>query len=139
VTLRVSFRFDGLAVVNVTQRAFHLLISALNITMSQRKSVLYVSNITTGRSFSALRRLKTYLRTTMLQDRLTSLAVLHVHRDIDIDIDMRSFTLLHAPFDSQSVHIAILSTCFKCYFFIFVIQIWQYKIIQNDESNEFLL
>jgi hypothetical protein len=25
-------------------------------------------------------------------------------------------TLLHAPFDSQSVHIAILSTCFKCYF-----------------------
>ena len=29
----------------------------------------------------------------MLQDRLTSLAVLHVHRDIDIDIDMRSFTL----------------------------------------------
>jgi hypothetical protein len=27
----------------------------------------------------------------MLQDRLTSLAVLHVHRDIDID--MRSFTL----------------------------------------------
>ena len=51
------------------------------------------STATTGRSFSALRRLKTYLRTTMLQDRLTSLAVPHVHRDIDIDIDMRSFTL----------------------------------------------
>jgi hypothetical protein len=30
VTLRVSFRFDGLAVVNVAQRACHLLISALN-------------------------------------------------------------------------------------------------------------
>jgi hypothetical protein len=31
----------------------------------------------------------------MLQDRLTSLAVLHVHRDIDIDIDrvMRDFHL----------------------------------------------
>jgi hypothetical protein len=40
--VRVSFRFDGLAVVNVA----HLLISTLNITMSQRKSVLYVSNIT---------------------------------------------------------------------------------------------
>jgi hypothetical protein len=53
------------------------------------------STATTERSFSVLRRLKTYLRTTMLQDRLTSLAVLHVHRDIDIDIDivMRSFTL----------------------------------------------
>jgi hypothetical protein len=40
----------------------------------------------------------------MLQDRLTSLAVLHVHRDIDIDIDrvMRSFTLgksRHIDFD----------------------------------------
>jgi hypothetical protein len=70
----------------------------------------------------------------MLQDPLTSLAVLHMHRYINIDIDrvMCSFTLgksrhidfgyenrntlLHAPFDSQSVHIAILSTCFKCYF-----------------------
>jgi hypothetical protein len=53
------------------------------------------STVTMERSFSDLRRLKTYLRTTMLQDRLTSLAVLHVHRDIDIDIDrvMRSFTL----------------------------------------------
>jgi hypothetical protein len=40
------YKFDGLAVVNVAQRALHLLISALNITMSQRKSVLYVSNIT---------------------------------------------------------------------------------------------
>jgi hypothetical protein len=61
-------------------------------------SILYTmpaSTATTERSFSVLRRLKTYLRTTMLQDRLTSLAVLHVHRDIDIDIDrvMRSFTL----------------------------------------------
>ena len=45
MTLRVSFRFDGLAVVNVAQRGFHLLILALNITMSQRNSVLYVSNI----------------------------------------------------------------------------------------------
>ena len=46
MTLRGTFRFDGLAVVNVAQRDFHLLISVLNITMSQRKSVLYVSNIT---------------------------------------------------------------------------------------------
>jgi hypothetical protein len=53
------------------------------------------STATTERSFSVLRRLKTYLRTTMLQDRLTSLAILHMHRDIDIDIDrvLRSFTL----------------------------------------------
>jgi hypothetical protein len=55
VTLRVTFRFDGLTIVNVAQP---------------------------------------FERTTMLQDRLMiSFAVLHVHRDIDIDIDMRSFTL----------------------------------------------
>ena len=38
----------------------------------------------------------------MLQDRPTSLAVLHVHRDIDIDRVMRSFTLgksRHIDFD----------------------------------------
>ena len=55
-------------------------------------SILYTMP-TTERSFSVLRRLKTYLRTTVLQDRLTSLAVLHVHRDIDINRVMRSFTL----------------------------------------------
>ena len=31
------------------------------------------------RSFSSLRRLKTYLRSTMTQDRLTGLAMLHIH------------------------------------------------------------
>jgi hypothetical protein len=55
--VRVSFRFDGLAVVNVAQRAFHLLISALNITMSQRKSLLYVSNITSTVSGVRLEKL----------------------------------------------------------------------------------
>jgi hypothetical protein len=34
------------------------------------------------RSFSAMRRLKTYLRGTMSQDRLNHLAILHVHRDL---------------------------------------------------------
>ncbi|CAC5372028.1 unnamed protein product [Mytilus coruscus] len=37
------------------------------------------------RSFSALKRVKTYLRSTMGQDRLSSLALLHVHSDFDID------------------------------------------------------
>lgn len=39
-----------------------------------------VSSCTAERSFSALRRLKTYLRTTMSQSRLNDLAVLHVHK-----------------------------------------------------------
>ena len=38
------------------------------------------------RSFSRLRCLKTYLRSTMGQERLSSLALLSIHRDIDIDV-----------------------------------------------------
>lgn len=39
------------------------------------------------RSVSGLRRLKTYMRTTIGQERLNGLALLHVHYSIDIDID----------------------------------------------------
>lgn len=43
-----------------------------------------VSSCCCERSFSALRRLKTWLRSTTGQDRLTGLALLHVHRDKSI-------------------------------------------------------
>ena len=54
-----------------------------------------VTTSTTERSFSSLRRLKTYLRSTMVQDRLSSLALIHVHREMDIDTErvLRSFAL----------------------------------------------
>ena len=39
------------------------------------------TNATSERSFSALRRVKTYLRTTMSQPRLNHLMVLHIHKD----------------------------------------------------------
>ena len=37
------------------------------------------------RSISRLRLLKTYLRSRMLQDRLTSLALVYIHREIELD------------------------------------------------------
>ena len=43
--------------------------------------VLPATNATSERSFSALRHLKTYLRTTMTQERLNNLMVLHVHKE----------------------------------------------------------
>jgi len=53
------------------------------------------SNAETERSFSALRRLKTYLKNTMNQDRLNHLTVLHVHQDrldiIDTSVIAREF------------------------------------------------
>ena len=39
------------------------------------------------RSFSFLRRLKTYLRNTMNQERLSALALIHIEKNIFIDID----------------------------------------------------
>jgi hypothetical protein len=47
-------------------------------------STLPVSTSTTERSFSSLRRIKTYLRNTMSQNRLNGLAMLHIHREIDV-------------------------------------------------------
>ena len=51
------------------------------ITLVKFILVMPASNATSERSFSALRRVKTYLRSTMTQCRLNNLMVLHVHRD----------------------------------------------------------
>lgn len=50
-------------------------------------ATLPVSVATAERSFSTLRRLKTWLRATMGEERLTGLALLHIHRDIQLDVD----------------------------------------------------
>ena len=44
-------------------------------------TVIPATSCSAERSFSALRRLKTYLRNTMVQDRLSSLAILHIERE----------------------------------------------------------
>ena len=43
--------------------------------------VMPATNASSERSFSALRRVKSYLRSTMLQERLNYLMLLHVHKD----------------------------------------------------------
>jgi len=48
---------------------------------------LPVSVATAERSFSTLRRLKTWTRCTMEEERLSGLALMHVHKDIDISSD----------------------------------------------------
>lgn len=45
---------------------------------------LPVSTSTSERSFSTLKRLKSYLRNTMGNDRLNGLALLNIHRDITV-------------------------------------------------------
>lgn len=48
---------------------------------------LTISVATAERSFSSLRLIKSYLRSTMTEDRLNGLALLYVHRNIDLDIE----------------------------------------------------
>ena len=45
-------------------------------------STLPVTSCEAERSFSTLKRLKTFLRSTMGEERLNSLAVLNIHREI---------------------------------------------------------
>jgi 2-oxo-4-hydroxy-4-carboxy--5-ureidoimidazoline (OHCU) decarboxylase len=49
---------------------------------------LPASTSTAERSFSALRRLKTYLRATMTATRLNSTSILHVHKDLANNINI---------------------------------------------------
>lgn len=49
--------------------------------------VLPITSCEAERSFSALRRTKTYLRSTMGEERLAGLALMNVHSNIEIDID----------------------------------------------------
>ena len=67
---------------------FHSLSGAQLALLSQVSTVLQLilimpaTNATSERSFSTLRRVKTYLRNTMSQQRMNNLMLLHVHKDI---------------------------------------------------------
>jgi len=53
-------------------------------------TILYTLPVRTAsaeRSFSTLRRLKTWIRSRMEEERLIGLAILNVHRDIAVNID----------------------------------------------------
>ena len=54
-----------------------------------------VTTATAERSFSALRRLKTYLRSTMTQEKLNNVVLLHCHKEktdaIDLHLVMKDF------------------------------------------------
>jgi len=50
-------------------------------------AMMPVSTATAERSFSLLKRLKTWLRNTMMQDQLTGLTVMNFHHEIPADSD----------------------------------------------------
>ena len=58
------------------------------LTITKLVLVLPATNAVSERSFSALRRVKTFLRSTMNQDRLNHLMVLHVHKTLTDTLDL---------------------------------------------------
>jgi len=57
------------------------------VTLLRIFCMLPVSTCTVERAFSTMKLLKNYLRNTMTADRLTGMALMYIHPEVDIDID----------------------------------------------------
>ena len=69
-----------------------------NITRALRiLATIPVTSCECERAVSSLRRLKTYMRSTMHGNRLTGLAMMHVHytREVDLDTIIQNFAIQH--------------------------------------------
>ncbi|XP_022179567.1 uncharacterized protein LOC111040116 [Myzus persicae] len=67
---------------NITISTFPNVYKLLNLALT-----LPISSASCERSFSTMRRINTYIRSTMTQDRFSSLAILNIERDISNNID----------------------------------------------------
>ena len=79
---------------------------------------LPVTSCTAERSFSGLKCIRTLLRSSMSNERLSSLTLLHMHQDIPIDIEevIDEFSRHHPRWIQLSDHsIAVSSLC--CFIF----------------------
>lgn len=66
-----------------------------------------ITTSTTERSLSALGQRKTHLFVTMVQDRLSSLALIHVRREMGIDTER---VLRYLPWQKKIYGLSILTT-----------------------------
>ena len=73
-------------------------------TLLQIYFTLPVTTATAERSFSALRRLKTFLRSTMTQPRLNSAMLLHVHKERCAKLDILELSKLFASANDRRKH-----------------------------------
>ena len=83
-------RFDIANLLDVFQslgNARKLLLSEI-CTLGKLMLVMPATNAVSERSFSALKRVKTYLRSTTGEARLNYLMLLHVHKELTDGIDM---------------------------------------------------
>jgi len=56
------------------------------VTLLRIFRMLLVSTCTAERTFSTMKLLKSYLRSSMTDDHLTGLALMYIHLEVDIDV-----------------------------------------------------
>ncbi|XP_031781362.1 zinc finger MYM-type protein 1-like [Nasonia vitripennis] len=69
------------------------------------------SSCSNERSFSSLRRLKTYLRSTMLQQRLNDTSIMHIYRDMVSELDLDE--LLNTFIKRQNLRMSTFAMKYK--------------------------
>ena len=73
-------------------------------TLLQIYFTLPVTTATAERTFSVLRRLKTFLRSTMTQPRLNSAMLLHVHKERCAKLEILHLSKLFASANDRQKH-----------------------------------
>jgi len=64
---------------------------------------LPISSATCERSFSALRKIKTWLRVSMSQERLTDLSILYIEKDLTNKIDIKEVIRIFAQTERRII------------------------------------
>ena len=60
-----------------------------------------VTTATAERSFSALRRIKSYLRSTMSEEKLNNVMLLHVHKELSDNLDISKVAQIFVSANSR--------------------------------------
>lgn len=67
---------------NISKSVFPNLYKLLQVAIT-----IPISSATCERSFSAMRKVKTWLRTSMLQEKFNNSSILYIEKDININIE----------------------------------------------------
>ncbi len=82
ITKKISSVYEVLKELSTLQTVFPNLVNMLQIILT-----IAVNSASCERSFSSLKRIKTWLRTTMTEERLIDLATLSIERDLSVSLD----------------------------------------------------
>jgi hypothetical protein len=79
-----------------------------------------MTSVSAERTFSALKRIKTYLRNTMHQDRLSNLAIIHIEKEITSKLSKEKIIDQFCSIKSRHIYIKIILIFTKTYLFYFI-------------------